>query len=1188
LNLRTILFIILGFFIFNNLIYSHPLKKDADIDGDEIVDSTQKPNADSAKEARARMADSTKEARAHIADSTKLARKQKSDSLQAIRKHITDSSAAVRKYRNSKHYKDSLARARTKKTNVLKTARQDRLDSMTDARKHATDSMVAIRKGKTDSIRTIQKKKSDSLARIKKYKTSRRYSDSVKLVRTDRMDSITKAREASRSRMAAMRKHTIDSAKNVRKRYTDSVVAVRTKFLDSIKAVRKVRTDSLAKVKAEKEKIAKAKQQKKEDALKIKLELKMKQKHEAWSNKQMLKKKWSPFRRFLQNSFTHYNYYYNANKKMEEAQANMQRSRKENYDSLLGLYPFDPNRDSSLLSQDMDTIIRKVSVGIQIHDPRVKWSNDLYLILGEAYYYRGRYNEAAISFRYIISEDEKKKKENAAKNGYGSYSAKTKDEPSIVEDEKEPRFAFLTHKSVHNEAILWLARTYTEARQPENAESVLSLLASDTKLPENLVGRLAIEKAFAYLNENNMAAASTQLLIAEDDENLPGWLRMRAAFINGQIFQNSADYNSAANSYEKVLTYYPKLEMDFYSRKYIAYNRLMMGENVDDATRPLKKVLHDGKYVTYYDQVYYVLGQLAEKGNDNNKAITYFTKSTTTPKATKKQKALSFAALGDIYYSTSNYPSAKRAYDSASKYASAAGKDKNIDASLQRSKGLDEVAAPAKVIHDQDSLMALAALSKKEQLSVVRKYLRMLEEREEDSIANANTSSVVALTPESDAGSEAGAWYFGNPALMEQGSADFKKKWGTRPLTDNWRRASAISTSGGSSDEDEETAAGGKNNGMPTEESLLAKIPNTQPQKDLSARVEQRAYIVMAKAYMRQLEDYNQASLTLDTLDLRFPNTNQKEEELYLRYQIAIKQNKLDKAQLYADQLLAKFPESEYANSLRPKKSEAKLEANTTGKSVNAYFDETYDLLLNHQYTEALMHVEIAKRQFGDSVYKKRFQVAEAMGLAGSGDFTHADSVITKFLKANPSDTLTPWASTVKEYIREVRNGGKPSWYRETSATDSALAMKTSRPTAPVAPRPKATEPSPPSDIPSEYAYRPQSEHYCIILLPGIDTRTAGLKKGVKDLNSGKYSSADLSVLFDLYNIDQGVLVIKKFTNADTAKMYMSDLLASPALTGYLPGELQVMIITASNYKKMFADKTAQPYVSFYNADYKQ
>ena len=1037
MNFRIILLFALGFLLFNSLTYSHVLTRTMDDDWADVSDTSRKSNPDSLREARANTADSLREARkrtvdsakvarehamdsvreahAHITDSINLARKQKTDSIGAARKHITDSTAAIRKYRDSKHYKDSVARARTAKTNALKSSRQSKMDSLKDARKEITDSLAALRKAHTDSIKTIQKRRSDSLAVIKKYKTSKRYSDSVSIVRHNHMDSIKTAQQSFRDSIATVRKHTLDSAKLSRKHIMDSTKVVRTKYIDSIKMVRKARTDSLAKVKANKEKLAKAKEKKKQDDMKLKLEIKMKQKHEAWSNKSMLKKKWSPVRRVTQNSFTHYNYYYNSNKKMDEALLNMQRSRKENYDSLIGLYPFDPNRDSSLLKADMDSIIHKVSVGIQIHDPRVKWSNDLYLILGEAYYYKGSYENASIAFRYIISKDEEDKKKKAAKNGYSGYS-KSKEAPSILEEEKTSKLDFLKHKSVHNEAILWLARTYTESNHVENTESVLSLLASDAKLPESLKGRLAIEKAFAYLAQKDDKDASTQLMIAMDDNNLPNWLRLRAAFLNGQILQNNSEYTEAANSFERVLTYYPKIEMDFYSRKYIAYNRLLAGENIDDAITPLKKILNDGKYVGYYDQVYFVLGKLAAKANENDDAIKYLTKSTNTPRATKKQKALSFAALGDVYYATSQYADAQRAYDSAIKYSSAAPKEEAIAAATQRSKGLKEVSGPKGVIHDQDSLLALAQLSKKEQLSVIRKYLRDLEQKQLDSIENAENSGVNSLVPiEQDNGSENTGWYFSNATLMQQGSADFKKKWGTRPLTDNWRRASSASFAGNNTQGDDETSgklATGEN-GLPTEESLLQKIPNLPQQKELSIKLIQKAYILLAKAYARQLEDYNMANKTLDTLDLRFPEHNQKEEELYLRYQIALKQNKLDVAQKYSDLLTSRYPQSQYASSLRPKQSESRSAVNTNGMPVNVYYDETYNLVMQHQYTEALMRIKVAKQQYDNPIYKKRFELTEAMSYAGNGDYNTADSVIATFMRTYPRDTLISWATTV-------------------------------------------------------------------------------------------------------------------------------------------------------------------------------
>lgn len=1182
MRFKIIFLLILGLFFLNNLSYTY-------------AQSSSKPNADSVKAARAHISDSTLKARKHITDSVQISRKQKTDSIQTARKKITDSTAAARKYRSSRKYTDSVARARNDKTKTLKAARQSKMDSLQESRKYITDSISLARKTRTDSVKAIQKKRTDSIAVVKKYKTSRRYSDSVALSRRERMDSIKTVQKAQRDNIAAIRKKSLDSAKAVRVHMTDSTKAVRTKYTDSLKVVRKARADSLAKKKEAKDKLAKVKEKKKLEAQKLKLELKFKQKKEAWSNKNMLKKSWSPIRRVTQNSFTHYNYYFNANRKMDEAEQNMLRSRKENYDSLIWLYPFNPSKDSSLLASDMDSIIRKVSVGIQIHDPRVKWSNDMYLLLGEAYYYKGGFENASIAFRYIISSDEENKKKNAGKDYYRS-----KEQPSIINEENGSKLAFLKHKSVHNEAVLWLARTYTQAGQIENAESILSLVEYDPKFPENLKGRLAIEKAFAYLADGNNTEASKHLTIAANDDNLPGWLRLRAAFLNGQLLQNMGDHVAAAESFELVLDHYPKLDMDFYARKYIAYNKLSAGEDVAGAMVPLKKMLNDDKYLTYYDQVYFILGQLAAKAHKDDEAITYLTKSTSTPKATKKQKAQSYAAIGDVYYSTGKYAEAKNAYDSSAKYAGTASKDKSVAVALQRSSGLKEVSGPAQVIRDQDSLLTLAGLSKKEQQAAVRRYLRELEKKRQDSIQNAENAATATAAPEPDMDkSDANSWYFANPTLISQGSTDFKRKWGNRPLRDDWRRSgsgNAIAQNTSTTDDNDEDAGTDKsrNSGDMSEESLLAKIPNTQPQKDAAIKTQQRAYISLAKAYFRQLEDYKQATSTLDTLNARFPNHGQKEEELYLRYQIALKQNNLDKAQGYADELLKKFPESQYALALKPKKTEPKRLIEVGGQNVAAYFDQTYDMILQHQYNEALARIDVGKKQFDHPTYKKRFEVAEAMSYAGIGNFNLADSTISRFIKANPSDSLTAWAKAVQNYIKEVRNGDKPSWYADAVAASDKLAAakKSGSATAKAEPSKPVVPPTPPPpppvfrDIPSNYTYNADSEHYCIIILPGLDSRTGILKQNVKNFDDVKYSASNLTLLVDLYDMNQGVLVVKKFANAAAAKTYLNDLKASVALKDYKAGELQLLIITTANYKKLYTDKKVLPYSSFYNSYY--
>ena len=39
----------------------------------------------------------------------------------------------------------------------------------------------------------------------------------------------------------------------------------------------------------------------------------------------------------------------------------------------------------------------------------------------------------------------------------------------------------------------------------------------------------------------------------------------------------------------------------------------------------------------------------------------------------------------------------------------------------------------------------------------------------------------------------AGDWYFYNPAIVKSGQRDFRKKWGSRKLEDNWRRTNKSS-----------------------------------------------------------------------------------------------------------------------------------------------------------------------------------------------------------------------------------------------------------------------------------------------------------------------------------------------------------------------------------------------------------
>ena len=80
---------------------------------------------------------------------------------------------------------------------------------------------------------------------------------------------------------------------------------------------------------------------------------------------------------------------------------------------------------------------------------------------------------------------------------------------------------------------------------------------------------------------------------------------------------------------------------------------------------------------------------------------------------------------------------------------------------------------------------------------MVRRYIKALQARKADSAFQAENGGIAAAAIKDNADATGGdasgtSWYFSNPALMQQGISEFKRKWGSRPQLDNWRRSSAL------------------------------------------------------------------------------------------------------------------------------------------------------------------------------------------------------------------------------------------------------------------------------------------------------------------------------------------------------------------------------------------------------------
>lgn len=1136
-------------------------------------------NLNAIKANRTRYYDSINAARKTVLDSAIKVRKIATENLQQKLKRKTDSLTAIRKYKESRRYQDSLTKSRNARIDSMRNSRTHYFDSLKSIRQKSLDSALQSRKKITDSLCAKQKTKTDSLTKIRKYKESKRYRDSVQVTRQSRLDSIRTMRKIYSDNIVSTRKKTLDSLTKLRKQKLDSLTKVRKIKADSLQNARDLRADSLAKKKELREKQIKADQKKKEEKMKLQFELKMKKKHEAWSNEKMLKKKWGFVRRSFQDMFTRYNYYYNARRKMVEANGNMVRRKKDNFEQLIDLFPFDPNKDSTVFASDMDTIIRKASVGLQIHDPRTKWADDLYLLMGEAYYFKGDYARAEACFKYIVGMNKalKLKKNVEKENNNGQ----------LVKKEKSKFSKFFKHQPAHNDAILWLTRTFADSKRESDAEAILDLIDASTTLSNGMKAKIALERANLDTRRGEYADASKQLGLVLHSKSISKYTRQRASFLNGQLFAQISKYDSAANSFKNNIALHPPIEMDFYARKYRAEAVAQGGGDQSKSIASLKRLLKDDKYAPYHEQVYYVLGKLSANNNNYEDAIKYYQKSIAQSKTTPKQKAISFASIGNLQYKAGMFNLAKKSYDSASYFAKNIKDNAELDLAIKRGKSLDKIEEPFYSLRNNDSLLKLSLMTEKEQKAVVKKYIKYLEKLKEDSAYNAqNAASAGSLGTSTTLGTTS-SWYFGSSVAVQQGYNEFKRKWGNRTLVDNWRRASSTTFGGDIAQGNNDTTEIDTNNSSEiTEESLLAAIPKTDQQRNSLNKKIKRAYLNLSIAYIKDLEEYNEGLATLDTLNKKYPNHEYQDEELSIKYTAALRQGKLEEAEKIRQELVSKFPNSNFAIALN---TEATIDSGALAKNstetVATYYQQTYELIDERKYSEVIQRVSVAKRIYGDVTYNRKFRILEAQSFASIGNYKKADTLVSDYVKEYPSDSLRPWIDAINRNISEQR--AADTLNKDSSKSISNTKLLGTNDTATI----KSTIDSngKKTTIPNQYLYAPKEAHYCIFIFGKPDATTAGFRSGISDFSAIKFSGISINSEIEMLNADQAMVITKSFGNAGQAKIFMNAARNEKLLFREMTtGSYQSVIISEQNFLRLKAEKKLSNYLPFYQKNYKQ
>ena len=103
---------------------------------------------------------------------------------------------------------------------------------------------------------------------------------------------------------------------------------------------------------------------------------------------------------FIQNTITHYNFFFNTNNKLNEVLARAKAQFREDYTQLLPFYNY-TLETTSKDKRNLDSVIDKVNSAILLRDMRNSWADNMYMLMGRAYFYKNNLDSAHILFQFV-------------------------------------------------------------------------------------------------------------------------------------------------------------------------------------------------------------------------------------------------------------------------------------------------------------------------------------------------------------------------------------------------------------------------------------------------------------------------------------------------------------------------------------------------------------------------------------------------------------------------------------------------------------------------------------------------------------------------------------------------------------------------------------------------------------------
>ena len=704
---------------------------------------------------------------------------------------------------------------------------------------------------------------------------------------------------------------------------------------------------------------------------------------------------------------------------------------------------------------------------------------------------------------------------------------------------------FLKHGPAYYEGMLWLSKSYIKRDKWLDAKYYLDKIAEDGYATNQILSESHVVRADMHIKMKDYSEALKSLDTAIE-ANKDKRLRARLSFIKGQIHQLKGNAAEASEAFSNVDKYKASFEMELHAQMNELRNGWAAGETTsDNAIKKLKRLANESKNEPYKGSIYFTQAEILLADGRTSEAFEKFNEALAY--STGSNKTEIYNRLATLYLSREEYVNAKNYFDSTLTIMPKA--DERYVTVERYAANLKSIASNIQIIELKDSLLRLGSLSPRELEAFALEQAKKVREEQQKQVEEGNQISITTSVSSGNS-----RFFAYNPSTVLKGRQDFNKRWGSRPLEDNWRRANKNS----SGIDEELDVAVVKQEEDYTEEinKIVRNIPtDEQSQSEIKDQIE-KAMFELGTGLRTYIENYPKSIETLMELLERYPDTEHRVEAYYYLYLNYVDINNQNKADYYKNKLINEFPSSPFAIFLNDPTNEKALL--TDEKKIQLYYENTYEEFESGNFQLVFDRLEQGRKDFGlEHKMAPKFDLLRAMAIGNiDGQNEYINALRGVILKHNNTDEQT----YAREMLRFLR-GDEEAFGDEASDQDL-----------------------------SKFRVEEDKLHYVIFLLYGGDGNLVNdFKTELNKYNAKAF--ADLRIRSTSLFLNQEnkthLVLLRRFNNAEQAMEYYDQFNKdSESIFDASTYSYDLFAVNQLNYREIITTKSANSYRTFFEKHY--